>query len=163
MGREVRLVSRQGIDHTEHFPGVVAAVAQLLARRLLLDGEVAVFDEHLTSRCDWLPDAPDGALATLPMFVAFDCMVIDGRDLRGWPLRDRHRRLHEVIAGSEQVLPVRRVATDGLEAWAEAQRRGLEGWSPRMSCHGTSAGRHARGLRLKVRHEGRFLIGAIRF
>jgi bifunctional non-homologous end joining protein LigD len=37
----VRLVSRNGRDHTRRFAGVAAAVAALPARSLVLDGEVA--------------------------------------------------------------------------------------------------------------------------
>ena len=60
-GGRVRLVSRNGRDHTRRFAGIAAAVAKLSARSLLLDGEVAIFDEKLRSRFDWLrepdPDA----------------------------------------------------------------------------------------------------------
>ena len=37
----------------------------------------------------------------------------------GRPLRDRRARLESVVAGSEFVLPVRRFAKNGFEAWAE--------------------------------------------
>ena len=55
----VRLVSRNGRDHTRRVAGVAAAVAKLSARSLVLDGEVAIYDEKLRSRFDWLrePDA----------------------------------------------------------------------------------------------------------
>jgi ATP dependent DNA ligase domain len=48
-GRHVRLVSRRGVDHTERFVDIVAAVRRLPARTLILDGEVCVFDEALVS------------------------------------------------------------------------------------------------------------------
>ena len=53
-GEPVRLVSRNGRDHTRRFTDLVAAVAKLSARTLVLDGEVAVFDQQLRSRFDWL-------------------------------------------------------------------------------------------------------------
>ncbi len=43
------------------------------------------------------------------------------------PLRDRRARLEEVVAGSELLFPVRRLAADGLEAWAQVIERGYEG------------------------------------
>jgi ATP-dependent DNA ligase len=46
-GARVRLVSRNGRDHTRRFAGIAAAVAKLAARALVLDGEVAIFDEQL--------------------------------------------------------------------------------------------------------------------
>ena len=44
---QVRLVSRNGRDHTRRFPEIVAALAKLKPNTLILDGEVAVFDEDL--------------------------------------------------------------------------------------------------------------------
>jgi len=37
----VKLVSRNGLDHTRRFPGIVAALRKLDASGLILDGEVA--------------------------------------------------------------------------------------------------------------------------
>jgi len=47
-------VSRNGRDHTRRFRELAAAVAKLSARALVLDGEVAIYDEKLRSRFDWL-------------------------------------------------------------------------------------------------------------
>jgi bifunctional non-homologous end joining protein LigD len=58
-GARVRLVSRNGVDHTQRFHDVAVAVAGLKPKALVLDGEVAVFDQHLRSRFDWLRDPPD--------------------------------------------------------------------------------------------------------
>jgi len=42
--RQVRLISRNGIDHARRYPDVAAAIARLPAPTLVLDGELAVFD-----------------------------------------------------------------------------------------------------------------------
>ena len=52
----VRLVSRNGVDHTLRYTDVAATVAQLWPSTLVLDGELAVFDEQLRSRFEWLRD-----------------------------------------------------------------------------------------------------------
>jgi bifunctional non-homologous end joining protein LigD len=57
-GERVRLVSRNGRDHTRRFADLAVAVAKLSARTLVLDGEVAIFDQQLRSRFDWLRE-PD--------------------------------------------------------------------------------------------------------
>ena len=49
--------------------------------------EIARFDEQLVSRFHLLYE-DTGELATLPMFVAFDCLWNRGRDLRGLPLAE---------------------------------------------------------------------------
>ena len=60
-GARVRLISRNGRDHTRRFPDLATAVAKLTGRTLVLDGEVAIYDQQLRSRFEWLrepdPDA----------------------------------------------------------------------------------------------------------
>ncbi len=63
-GSHVRLVSRNGVDHTRRFHAIAAAVAKLSARTLVLDGEVAIYDEQLRSRFDWLREPDPEAVAT---------------------------------------------------------------------------------------------------
>jgi bifunctional non-homologous end joining protein LigD len=161
-GHAVRLVSRTGNDHTARFPDVAATIGRLSARRLILDGEVAVFDEHLVSRFAWLLDAPRSVIATPPVYVAFDCLVVNGRDLRARPLRERRRVLEKLVIGSD-VFAVRRLAADGLEAWTEVQRRGLEGLVAKDDGSPYVGGPTRSWLKVKVRREDRFHIGVIRF
>src|SRR5215510_6767613 len=127
-GARVRLVSRNGRDHTRSFAGVAAAVAKLSARALVLDGEVAIYDEQLRSRFDWLREPDADAVATPPMFMVFDLLHQDGRELTGQPLRDRRARLEDVVADNDLVLPVRRLAQNGFEAWSEVIARDCEGY-----------------------------------
>jgi hypothetical protein len=51
--------------------------------------------------------------------MAFDVMYLDARDLSQRPLRERRQRLEELVAGSELVFPVRRLALNGIEAWQD--------------------------------------------
>ena len=118
-GARVRLVSRSGRDHTRRFGDIAAAVSKLSARSLVLDGEVAIYDQQLRSRFEWLREPDPDAVATPPVFMVFDLLHQDGRELTGRPLRDRRARLENAVAGIELVLPVRRLAGNGLEAWSE--------------------------------------------
>jgi len=72
--QRVRLVSRNGRDLTRRFAGVAAAIAKLSARSLVLDGEVAIFDERLRSRFEWLREPDPAAVATPPMLMVFDLL-----------------------------------------------------------------------------------------
>jgi bifunctional non-homologous end joining protein LigD len=56
-GTRVRLISRNAVDHTSRFREIAAAVAKLRPEAVVLDGEIAVFDENLVSRFDLLGDA----------------------------------------------------------------------------------------------------------
>jgi bifunctional non-homologous end joining protein LigD len=48
-GDRVRLVSRNGRDHTARFGDIAGAVAKLPTSTLILDGEVCAFDANLVS------------------------------------------------------------------------------------------------------------------
>src|SRR5262245_37735689 len=63
-GERVHFVSRNGRDHTRRFADLAAAVAKLSARPLVLDGEVAIYDQQLRSRLDWLREPDTDAVAT---------------------------------------------------------------------------------------------------
>jgi ATP dependent DNA ligase domain len=65
-GREVRLVSRKGVDHTARFPELAQAVAALPGTKLVLDGEVAVFDEQLLSQFELLAEPHPEIVTTRP-------------------------------------------------------------------------------------------------
>jgi bifunctional non-homologous end joining protein LigD len=66
-GARVRLVSRNGRDHTTRFADITAAVAKLSPRSLVLDGEVAIYDKQLRSRFKWLREPDPDAVAWLPL------------------------------------------------------------------------------------------------
>lgn len=64
-GDRVRLVSRNGRDHTARFPDIAGAVAKLPARMLILDGEVCAFDAQLISHI-YLLDRSSIRMASTP-------------------------------------------------------------------------------------------------
>jgi bifunctional non-homologous end joining protein LigD len=82
------LVSRTGRDHAKRFQDLAAAVAKLAPRTLILDAEVCVVRQELVSQFHLLGDLAD-ELTTPPLLMAFDCLYIKGRDLRGRPLHER--------------------------------------------------------------------------
>ena len=65
-GPAVKFVSRPGEEHTRRFPDLVGAIRALPPDTLILDGEVAIFDDNLISRFEWLRESPeDGHDSTL--------------------------------------------------------------------------------------------------
>ncbi len=57
-GDQVRLISRKGKDFTRRFRELAAAIKALPCRTLILDGEVAVYDQTFVSRFEWLRKRP---------------------------------------------------------------------------------------------------------
>ena len=78
----MRLVGRNGRDHTKRFGDIADAVAKLKPETLTLDGEVAVFDAQLLSRFEWLRHINHGDLATPPLFMVFDLVQLGDKDYR---------------------------------------------------------------------------------
>ena len=125
--RTVRFVSRSGLDHTKRFPELVKALATFKPATFTLDGEVAVYDQTLISRFEWLRARPTDSPPTLPVYMVFDVLELGGRDLRGEPLKERRRVLERLVGGHGMIFPVRRLSRNGLRAWEEAVTRGFEG------------------------------------
>ena len=148
-GSRVRLISRTGRDYTQRFPGIAAAIAKLSARSLVVDGEVAIYDQALRSRFDWLREPDADAVATPPVLIAFDLLHQDGREFAGRPLRERRARLEAAVAGSDFVLPVRRLARNGFEAWSEVVARDYEGLVAKDEASLYEAGATRRWLKVK--------------
>jgi bifunctional non-homologous end joining protein LigD len=123
----VRIVSRLGKDHSARYPNVVKALASLPARSFSLDGEIAVYDQAHISRFEWLRARPKDGRATLPVYMVFDVLELDGKDWRPEPLWKRRRVLEELVSRERMILPVRRLSSNGLKAWKQAVHKGYEG------------------------------------
>jgi bifunctional non-homologous end joining protein LigD len=155
-GAHVRIVSRNLKDLTRQFEQVAAAVAKLRAPRLILDGEIAVFDERLVSHLGYLRGArSEDEILTPPVLVAFDCLFARGKSLLREPLRRRRAVLEKELAGAEgPLLVARRLAPDGLEAWAEVKAHGWEGLIAKDPASVYEPGARTRSW-VKVKHKVR--------
>ncbi len=123
----VRLVSLNGRDLTGRFPELVKALTGLKPKAFILDGEVAVYDRAFISRFEWLRRRPTDEPATLPVYMAFDLLELDGRDLQREPLKVRRRLLERIVRSHGMIFATRRLSRNGLKAWEEAPARGFEG------------------------------------
>ena len=121
-GRDVRLFSRNGKDFTDRFPSIAAAVAQIPATAVAIDGEIVVCDG--IDRPDFyalLRRVPDGLCVW-----AFDLLHLNGEDLRGRALVERKALLSDLLAGD--VIRYAAHFDDGeklLEAAADMRLEGI--------------------------------------
>jgi bifunctional non-homologous end joining protein LigD len=157
-GRRVQLLTRNDKDRSADFPEVTATLAALAAPTLVLDGEVVVFDAAGVSRFQLLQRRAAGA--SPPTYVVFDCLHARGRDLTREPLTARREVLEAEVREGPRLQIARRLAADGLRAFAEARRRQLEGVigkdprAPYLPGVRTTAWR-----KVKVRAEDEFVVG----
>ena len=86
-----------------------------------------MYDRAFISRFEWLRRRPTDEPATLPVYMTFDLLELDGRDLRREPLTVRRRLLERLVRSHGMVFAARRLSRNGLKAWEEAVARGFEG------------------------------------
>ena len=153
-GGETTLLSRNDKDRTASFAEVTRAVAALRSRTLLLDGEVVGFDPALVSRFQLLQQG------SVPhVYMVFDCLYVDGRDLRKEPLRARRAALESAIRDTPHLFPSRRLGRNGFKAYEMAKRKGFEGIVAKDESSPYIEGRSKCWLKVKVHQQDEFVIG----
>jgi bifunctional non-homologous end joining protein LigD len=149
-GDRVRLISQHAKDLTARFPELAEAIRALRPDALILDGEVAAYDEQLVSRFEWLRRPPRDQGATPPMMMVFDLLRLEGQDVRHEPLRIRRERVERLLDGTPAVLlPTRRLADHGLKAWQQVLERGYEGLVAKDPESRYTGGRSLKWLKVK--------------
>jgi len=149
----VRLLSRNDIDNTHRFPAIVAAIAALKPKTLLLDGEVVIFDRQRVSRFQLLQRGGGE-----PFYAVFDCLYADGKDLRSEPLSRRRTVLEQTLHPNDPLLLSHRLASNGIEAYEIAKRRGYEGLVAKQLSSTYVQKRSRLWLKVKVHQEDEFII-----
>ncbi len=155
-GSRVSLFSRNAIDRTASYPSIAGAISALARRTLVLDGEVVAFDRGGISRFQLIQNA-----AAKVVYAVFDCLYLDGRDLRREPLSARRAAMEEALARSKGkiLIPSKRLARNGLEAFEIAKERGLEGLVAKNLSSPYIEGRSSEWLKVKAHQEEEFVIG----
>jgi bifunctional non-homologous end joining protein LigD len=152
-GARVRLLSRNGKDHTDRFPRIAAAIARLRPTTLVLDGEVVIFDRKRVSRFQLLQQDSGE-----PVYAVFDCLFADGEDLRDEPLSARRSALEKVVSSTGVLLLSHRLAANGLTAYEIAKRQGYEGLVAKDLASHYVGKRSKYWLKVKVHQEDEFVI-----
>ncbi len=152
-GARVRLLSRNDIENTHRFPAIVAAIAALTPKTLLLDGEVVIFDRHRVSRFQLLQRGGGE-----PFYAVFDCLYANGKDLRSEPLSRRRTVLERMVHPKNPLLLSHRLASNGIEAYEIAKRSGYEGLVAKQLASTYVQKRSRFWLKVKVHQEDEFII-----
>jgi len=156
----VQLWSRTGQDLTAGFAEVADAVRALPDRDLVLDGELVIFDPAGVSRFQLLQRRGIDPRVR-PVYVVFDVLRSNGRDLMRRPLEERRSRLLELIPRkSGALMPSRLLRSDGARSLAVAREKGWEGVIAKERGSVYEPGARSRAWRkVKVRGESEFVIG----
>jgi bifunctional non-homologous end joining protein LigD len=152
-GERVQLISRNDIDRSASYPEVAKVIAKLRPASLLLDGEVVVFDRKKVSHFQLLQQGKGNRV-----FAVFDCLYVDGEDLRRKPLSERRKVLERIVPEKGVLLLSRRLAANGLKAYEVARRRGFEGLVAKDLSSPYVESRSSYWLKVKVHQEDEFVI-----
>ena len=122
-----QLLTRTGIDWTDKYPSVVAALAQVRAKTAYLDGELCgVGDDGLPSFSQ-TQAASDGERGVRLVYYAFDLLHLDGRDTAILPLIERKALLEPLVADAAGVQFNAHETGDGEIVRQHACKLGFEG------------------------------------
>jgi bifunctional non-homologous end joining protein LigD len=180
-GKDVRLFSRNGIDKTNQFPAIAAALRTLAARMrkpLVLDGEIVAIDRKGTPLgfqqiqhrigLSGETEIAHAERAHPTALILFDLLRDGDEDLRGTPLALRRVRLHERLGKRVTTKATARnlvrlsemVADDGRKMLARAENEGWEGLIVKDAQSLYHSGRRAPAWRkLKLLRQQEFVIG----
>jgi bifunctional non-homologous end joining protein LigD len=167
-GDAVRLHGRSGLEVTGRYPEVVAALRALPLDRFLIDGEIVALDpdgkpsfQRLQSRMGLTnPRDVEHAAAQVPVVgVFFDCLTLDGYDLRRLPLHARKECLQLLLPPLGQIRYGDHVTTQGDAFFAAASESRLEGIVAKKASSVYSGGRSPDWIKIKCQQRQEFVIG----
>jgi bifunctional non-homologous end joining protein LigD len=140
-----QLVSRRGNVYKSF--GSLSAALGKLDHEAVLDGEIVVLDSAGRSMFYELLRRRGE-----PVFYAFDCLSLEGRDLRPLPLIHRKKKLERLVNGHARILYARHVESDGAAFFRLVCEQDLEGIVAKLK-HGT----YGEGW-FKIRNPGYFAV-----
>jgi DNA ligase D-like protein (predicted ligase) len=156
----VRAFTRNGFDWSDRYPTLLKAAGELKCSSAIVDGEAIVQDEQ--GRSDFAAFAC--AMIARPediVFMAFDLLHIDGRDVRQEPLIDRRSRLRDLIGCHDPHCRLQfsdDVASTGPELFRAVEGMGLEGIVSKRASSTYRSGRSKAWLKVKCFAEDEFTV-----
>jgi bifunctional non-homologous end joining protein LigD len=164
---ETRLISRNDHDITVAYPELHRLHDRVVALEAILDGEIVAFHNGIPSfqRLQQRMHLRDQrqiqqASRTIPVaFVVFDLLYLDGKDLTGLPLQERHRILEETIVPTDRIQLSPITESAGKALFAAAAEQGLEGiMAKRLSSRYLPGARSRDWLKIKVTFDADVVI-----
>jgi bifunctional non-homologous end joining protein LigD len=164
---QVAMFTRAGNDWTPRFRPIAAILAGLRVRTAYIDGEIAVLTNEAISDFGALQEAlgRHGGSAEL-VYVAFDILHLDGRDLRALPLVERKAILEKLLAKLPKGSTVQfsqHVTGQGPEFFKVACQRHLEGIVSKRATSPYLAGRGGDWVKTKCTYRQKFVVGGYRY
>ena len=156
-GAKVRMDSRSALDYTKKYPPIAAALKQV-KHKMIVDGEVVVFNEEGLPDFDALQlyNGHDTPIA----YCLFDLLWLDGYSLMELPLTKRKEMLREIIGEDNDILRYSESFDDGEALYQAMLDRNLEGIVAKKKDSEYVPGERANNwLKTPTRKRQEFVIG----
>lgn len=153
--------SRRGHNWTEQFSTIARAAERLRVKNAVLDGEVIVQDAAGMADYHALRSELARKNSDRLTYYAFDLLFLDRQDLRSRPLRERKRRLQQLLKKSPPgFLYAQHMEGDGEDIFAQACHMGLEGLVAKRADAPYRSGRSESWIKVKCTKTDTFPIVA---
>lgn len=120
-----KLYSRNGITFDKAYPKIFDAL-QTVRKKAVLDGEIVVFDEKGKPNFQKLQNYKSDDRYAIQYYV-FDCLELDGKNLKSLPLIERKQILQKVLPKSDLIVYCDHVDSEGKSLFREMKKMHLEG------------------------------------
>jgi bifunctional non-homologous end joining protein LigD len=167
-GDRVELYGRSGQDTTSRYPEVARALRALPVDSFVIDGEIVALDDagrpsfqRLQPRMALTdPREIERMAARRPAIgVFFDCLTLDGRDLRKLPLVDRKECLRLLVPSLGAVRYGDHVMAEGQAFFELASEQRLEGMVAKRARSVYSGARTRDWIKIKCQRRQEFVVG----
>src|SRR6266705_2432235 len=162
------MLGRSGEDITARYPEIATALRGLAAERFVVDGEIVAYDASgrpsfgrlqkrmLLSR----PRDIAAAMMRVPVrAVFFDCLALEGHDLRKLGLLDRKQCLGRILPPAGIIQAGDHVAEHGEAFFEAASEMGLEGMIAKRGDSRYTGKRSPDWVKIKCQRRQEFVIG----
>lgn len=153
----VTLFSKNNLDYTKKFQGIVASLKQLGQPSFVLDGEVVSFDEKGKTDFGLLQKNLKNGSGDF-YYVVFDLLALSGEDLREKKLFERKSKLQILLEKAESNLIFSGDVDKGKECFEFAKKNNLEGIVAKRKNSKYSGNRSEDWLKIKCYHRQEFII-----
>ena len=151
---ETRLITRNDKDVTVAYPELNRLHEQTVALEAMLDGEIVALEngvpsfQRLQQRMHLRDEQKVKEMARqIPVvYIVFDLLYLDSRDLTGRPLEERRRILEDMIVPSDQVQVSPMTEGEGAALFGPPPNKVWKGSWPNASLSVYQPGERSKGL-----------------
>ncbi len=157
----VEIFNRRLEPKDDRFPEIGQLLQKLRIGPCMLDGEICYFDGLRPNFSKVKGSVNKIKSDDSLIFVAFDLLYDDGKDIRMLPFEERYKRLAAAMPKNNSRVMVTDLMSDGVALWEWLNDRGWEGIISKRLDSPYLEGKRHKGLWLKKRKELRITANVV--